>query len=556
MACSAVSQAGATWTPEVATLPFSAVTALLFLDAVLLIGGSEGLAYSYDQGATWQRAEVEDGMVAVTALAASPDFASNQTAIAATLGQGIVRTSDGGRTWTNASFGLESLEINTLVWQTDTAVLAATDDGIYRSRDAGRAWRRVYTSEESEVVALAHRPDNEIVAALANGHLLHSSHDGTRWSYLIQSQPGIQVLSLFITPAGTLLLSTLEHGILRSEDAGTSWQVVYRQVVHTHAYAQETGTIYAGTERGVSVSTDDGLTWQELPSPPLHDLHTLLVCGKDLLLCGTYAGLVRLTSGSGWEPLPDIPQPLTACVPGPDNTLLISGAVGLLRLSLVDGTRRMLLVGETGQLAHITLCPGETNWHIWVASADGARLLHSDDGGASWQQLPPPFGVLPLVALQAVADRLLAATYDPRQHRICLWYSTDDGKNWIRSMEATTDWPIVATCKQPAALSIAHWLFLEQAVGKWQQVTVGSNGGAIRRVLSIQSAGKTLLLVLTTTGIWRSADIGQTWQQVYSDLPIAHIVDIAVMDTDLIVLLSGGRLWRFHLQEMSEEESA
>lgn len=552
MACSSVGQVGAAWMPEVATLPFSAVTALLFLDAVLLAGGSEGLAYSYDQGATWQLAEVEDSVVPVTALAASPDFAITQTAVAATLGQGIVRTSDGGRTWTNASFGLECLEVNALLWQTDTAVLAATDDGIYRSRDAGRAWRRVYASEEKEVVALARRPDGVIVAALANGHLLHSSHDGTRWSYLAQGQPGIQVLSLFITPAGTLLLSTLEHGILRSKDAGTGWQAVYGQAVH--AYVQETGTIYVGTERGVSVSADDGLTWRELPSPPLHDLHTLLVCGKDLLLCGTYAGLVRLTSGSDWEPLADIPQPLTSCVPGPANTLLISGPVGLLRLSLVDGTRRMLLAGEAGQVAHITLYPGEADWHIWAASADGSRLLHSSDGGTSWQQLPPPFGVLPLVALQAVADRLLAATYDPRQHRICLWYSTDDGKNWIRSMEAATDWPVVATCTQPAALSIAHLLFLEQAAGKWQQVTVGSNGGAIRRVLGIQSAGKTLLLALTTTGIWRSADIGRAWQQVYSDLPIVHIVDIAVMDTDLIVLLSGGHLWRFRLQEMSEEE--
>src|SRR6185312_11892032 len=113
---------------------------------------------------------------------------------------------------------------------------------------------------------------------------------------------------------------------------------------------------------------------------------------------------------------------------------------------------------------------------IWVVQADGTGLQHSPDGGEHWRALSAPFGILPLVAFEAVADRLLAATYDPRQYQVCIWYSTDDGQTWVRSLEAATRWPLVATCVQPAAVSVGNLLFLEGDTGQWQKITVGHDG--------------------------------------------------------------------------------
>lgn len=547
VACYSADGAHEAWEQGSATLPLSAVTTLLFLDGFLLAGGSEGIAYSYDNGATWQQAEVEDGMVSVVALVASPNFSSDQTAVAATLDQGIIRTNDGGRTWINASFGLESMEVSALAWGAGATVMAATSDGMYRSRDAGRAWRRIYASEELDIEALVFLPDGVIVAALGKGGLLCSQDDGRHWLLNDQGFQDVQALALCVIPAGTLFLGTLERGLLRSDDAGATWQVVHERAVHV--CIQGAGNMYAGTDTGLSMSSDDGLTWSELPTPPLHDLRALLVHEECLLLAGTYSGIVRAAPAAGWEPLERVPQPLTAFAFMPDNALLLSGPDGLVRLSFVDGTQQSLMKGPAGQVAHITLRRVNAVSHIWVASTDGTSLLHSADEGATWQPLPAPFGVLPLVALQAVADRLLAATYDPRQYRICLWYSTDDGKTWIRSMEVSTNWPVVATCTQPPALSIASILFFEHAAGKWQQVTVGHDGSPVRRVLGVQIAEKNILLALTTTGILRSEDMGETWQQENAGLPVSPILDIAITGTTLFVLLAGAQVWQRDLQE-------
>ncbi len=534
------SEARGAWEPKAAGLSLSSVTALLALDGFLLAGGSEGIAYSYNGGTTWQRAKLEDGVAAVTALAASPHFASDQTAVAATLANGILRTTDGGRTWMNASFGLESMEVTALAWGTNTSILAAADDGIYRSRDAGRAWRRVYAEEGLDIEAFVVLEDGTILAVVAGGAVLSSQDDGKHWANDAPRSQQVQTLASDVTPAGALLLGTVERGLLRSGNGGANWQPVYRRMVHTCAHID--GRIYVGTDTGVSFSTDDGLTWSELPCPPVHDLRVLLAREDCLLLAGAYAGIVRAAPAGGWERLEGVPQPLTACAFAPDGALFLSGPAGLARLPLEGGAQQMLVEGWDGQVAHITMCPSGGSWHIWAASADRTRLLRSADGGASWQPLHAPFGVLPLVALQAIADRLCAATYDPRQYQVCLWYSTDEGETWVRSLEAGTDWPVVAACAHPPALSLGNRLFLEQSPGQWRQVTVGSDGGGIRRVLGIHLGEKLILCVLTTTGIQRSADVGATWQQDNAGLPGEQIIDIAATGTTLYALLSGGRV--------------
>jgi len=546
----ALAEGQETWKPGIATLSLAPVTALLALEGLLLAGGSGGIAFSYNRGQTWQQAELEDGVVSVTAFAASPNFSSDRTIVAATLTNGIVRTNDGGRTWTNASFGLGSLEVTALLWATGATVLAATSDGMYRSGDAGRGWRCVHADEELEVEGFVSLPDHTILAVQANGGL-HSSHDdGKRWS---ASDPGlrdVQVSACSVTSTGTLLLGTLEHGLLRSEDAGASWQSVYKQAVHACLCTQ--GNIHAGTSTSVSYSPDDGLSWHALPCPPVHDVRNLLARAGHLLLTGTYSGVLHLTSASSWAEMAHVPQPLTACAFASDHELLLSGPDGLLRLSLEDGTRQMLLAGPEGQVAWIAMRSEGAAPSIWIASADGTRLLRSRDGGANWQQLDAPFGILPLVALQAVSNRLIAATYDPRQYRICLWHSSDDGETWVRSIEAGTNWPLVASCAQPAAFSIGNVLFLEQAPGQWRQATVGSDGGAVRRVLSIQRASCPTFLALTTTGIQRSEDGGETWWLESADLPGEQILDIAISGETLSVLLTTGRVWRRALQEERE----
>jgi hypothetical protein len=162
--------------------------------------------------------------------------------------------------------------------------------------------------------------------------------------------------------------------------------------------------------------------------------------------------------------------------------------------------------------------------------------------------LPAPFGVLPLVALIAVSDRLCAATFDPRQFRITIWYSGDDGETWVRSLEASTEWPVVASSTSPASLSIGNVLFLEFEPGNWKHTEIGQGGSAIYRIQGARVDGQTFILALTTTGILRSEDLGETWQPEPLDLPVSELVDISVDGPIFSVLLTGGRIWQRDLR--------
>ncbi len=619
------------WQPRISTLPLSLVTALIYREGLLLAGGLEGIAYSLDGGMHWQQAALEDGVASITAFALSPHFVKDHTAIAATMENGIVRTDDGGRTWTNASFGLESFEVTALAWFSGSVLLAATSDGMYRSSNGGRAWRRVHEGEELGIDTIVSLADGELLASQEREGLLRSTDGGAHWFLDENAVRDVQILSLFVeegnggdgatpgrdgvTPGRdksgpydggkTLFVGTLERGLLRSGDGGRSWETVFDDAVLS--FASGDGRLYVGTGSGVSCSDDGGRTWHNLPYPPVHDLCNLFVYAKQPLLTGAYAGIMYYT-GSDWKAFPDLPQGLTGTAIAPDGSLFVSSIDGLMRLSCGEKgegsdtagsntpgrdaetpgrdksgpyQRRILVEGQAGQVGFITFRQSGSAWQTWAASGDGTRLLRSDDEGVTWQSLRSPFGILPVVALEAMPQRLVAATYDPRQYRVCIWSSTDDGETWERGVEAETQWPLVATCDDPPLMTISTVMLLQSASGQWNKVSVGNDSGMIRRMISIrrnkdgrqnvlaQDEGDTLdtpgretsdtpgrdksgpygntLIALTTTGIHRSDDWGENWQPDNEGLPVEQIIDIAGDDTNLYILLAGGQVWKRQL---------
>ncbi len=558
-----------TWETRIATLPLSSVTTLIYKDDLLLAGGLEGIATSEDGGLHWGRASLEDNFASISALAASPHFSQDGTVVAGTLTNGILRTEDSGQTWVSASFGLESFEVTALAWTFGSVLLAATSDGIYRSSDAGRAWRRVYESDELVIDTLVYLSEQEVLAALDSGGMLRSLDGGAHWSLDDGALQDVHILSLFVEGAEnrdasdapkTIFAGTLEHGLVRSTAGEAIWEEVYHDTVISLAAGNS--CLYAGTDSGVSRSNDGGRTWHELPCPPVHDLTRLQIYEKQPLLMGPYAGLVYYT-GSDWKILPDLPQALTSTTIAPDGSLLVSSLDGLMRLALNEGEEpQMLVEGQDGQIGVITFRRNDSGWQAWGASNNGTRLLRSDDEGKTWRTLRGPFGVLPVVALQVIPDRIVAATYDPRQHNICVWSSTDDGENWERGVVAETSWPVVATSDDPPLITMVNRMLVQNDAGKWHEVRVGEDEGMIRRVVTAHQnandaqnapateeeeaapSAPTSLFVLTTTGIQRSDDWGANWRLDNEGVPVEQIIDIATDDTDLYVFLTGGRVWR------------
>jgi photosystem II stability/assembly factor-like uncharacterized protein len=529
---------GGQWAPLISGLPLTSVAALTSAGGWLLAGGAGGLARSRDGGQSWQLASSEGHAGVITALAVSPRFAEDTTAVAASIGAGLLRTTDAGAHWRPATFGLQTAEVTALVWHTGETVYAATDDGIYRSPNAGRAWRICEGTEGMPVAALTMLEGGSIFAALEQGGLLRLIHTGA-WEPHGDPPHDLQATALLAARyrgEPVLLLGTSSHGLLRSSDGGATWSRVsdaLALVLATQDEQNGASLLYAGTETGLLLSTNGGASWEQAPPPPLHDLRRLLVDRDALVVVGVHSPPVRSQLHTGWAAMTMAPLPISA-IAAHDGALVTSSMSGLFRSNDGGQTWQSVVAGEDGCVAQLTF---RADGHGWAGSADSSRLLRTRDGGLSWEPLDPPFGVLPLAALQAVPGALFAATYDPRRQTAQLWRSADDGASWERGAEVRTAWPIVATCDRPPLLALGGTIFFQRDGGSWRQSTPGSGG--IRRVAC---QGDTLL-ILAEGGVYRSDDGGASWQRDDAGLPIPQVMDIALKDGNVYALLAGGQVW-------------
>lgn len=165
----------------------------------ILAGGDEGVVWrSTSDGVSWTRTVIASmrnhSFPSVTSVVVGLDGAL----FAATIGEGIYRSDDDGKTWAIA-FGGERNGLNVLpasasrvnhLMRERTALFAATDDGIYRSLSNGLTWARM------------NFPD---------------SAGSVRENILAQS---------IIAVGGALYVGTDAHGVWRSLDDGLSWQKV------------------------------------------------------------------------------------------------------------------------------------------------------------------------------------------------------------------------------------------------------------------------------------------------------------------------------------------
>lgn len=237
-----------------------------------------------------------------------------------------------------------------------------------------------------------------------------------------------------------------------------------------------------------------------------------------------------------WIHLAHAPAPLTAVAIVPDGALIAAGADGVMCSTDGGEAWRLCLPAQQAAVARITFRRDGTGW---ATGGDGAHLWRTHDHGQTWESLDPPFGALPLAALQAMHHGLIAATYDARLQRAQLWLSADDGATWQRGIEAQTNWPVVSVCPDPLVITLGDQALVHEFSDRWGQYVIGADRAGVRRLAAHGQA----LFALTTTNLLRSTDGRLSWLAV-ADAPAANdILDIAASDGALYLLLTEGRVW-------------
>lgn len=213
--------------------------------------------------------------------------------IAATRGEGIMRSTDRGLTWTASTGGEPS--VNELLRRRDGRMLAGGQFGLHESADGGSNWTLLQTSDTASIECLLERANGEIVIGGEAGVHIGSS-DLQFWHTVYFSW--MPVTALAEDGAGRLFAGTLDDGLYRSTDEGYSWeQVGFEGQWVTGIIAAGATHCFAATRRqGVYESDDAGEHWH-LYSEGLRSTEILDLAGGDdgFLYVGTTEGIARST---------------------------------------------------------------------------------------------------------------------------------------------------------------------------------------------------------------------------------------------------------------------
>ena len=248
-------------------------------EELVFLGTHNGLLASIDGGRTWGPQPLAGDVMAITHHPQRP------LEVYVTGHNVFARSEDGGRTWGPFSGDLPGLDIHAFAWspeEPDRAYAFAVGFGLYRSDDAGAHWERLSEQMPEDATGLASGRKGYAalyLSTLSQGVL--ASEDGRSWrpanGFLNGALPTLRVMAVAFDPnsgetytssggqtySGTLYAGT-DRGLFKSVDAGGSWNRLSLEtdVAALAVHPADSRVLLVVDSRGrVFRSEDRGLTW-------------------------------------------------------------------------------------------------------------------------------------------------------------------------------------------------------------------------------------------------------------------------------------------------------
>lgn len=268
---------------------------------VIFAGVNEGLHYSQDHGAHWEKTDL-DGWVSALAQGDSGYF------YAANGGGSFYRSSDFGVSWQPAwYFGVA---VDALIATKKGILFAGTGGhGVYRSSDRGASWTEVNSGlSRLNVFALAVNKDGHVLAGTNGGGVFKSVDNGDSWIHVEQGFTSFYPWCFAEDSRGYLYAGTEEGvieakgGVFMSTNGGNSWQITALELKSISCLTVGLqGNVYAGignvdleNKGKVYFSNDHGKIWYQLRSGMVTTvIQTLAVDSSGYLYAGCNNGLFR-----------------------------------------------------------------------------------------------------------------------------------------------------------------------------------------------------------------------------------------------------------------------
>jgi photosystem II stability/assembly factor-like uncharacterized protein len=615
------SDRGLTWQPifdEQAVLPIGDIAVDPNNPNVIYVGTGEangghnnfagaGIFKSTDAGATWKLAGLET-TTSIGRIVIDP-VNSNRVYVAA-IGsyfgngpdRGVFRSIDAGLSWEKVLFANDSTGAIDLVidrknpstlfaamWERvrrpNRARLNGLSSGIYRSNDGGTSWQRLGVatglpapSQSTGRIGLAicaTKPENLYALYTNNssyGGLYRSKNGGATWTPTDLNNSlsaGFAGFSWYfgnvrVNPNDPEQVFVLDTAVMGSFDGGKTWPIFYGYGggfsglhVDHHALifdAADPKYIIDGNDGGINISKNAGYSWEKVSALPVTQFYqiTIDLSKPERLYGGTQDnGTVRTTSGAldDWNDIFGGDGFYVIVDPQNSNIIYAESQNGFLGKSTDGG------YSFSSALAGISSAEPK-NWSTPVVMDPNNRqvlyygtnrVYRTVDGATFWRAISGDLtdgraggSLLGTVTTIAVAPSNSAVIYAGTDDSH-VWVTADTGETWTEiSATLPYRWVTrVAVDSKNAQIAYVtfsglKWnspqphVFRTTDMGKtWQDISSNLPDAPVNTII-VDPTYPNFLYVGTDVGAYYSSHSGQSWSVLGEGLPMVSVYDLVV----------------------------
>jgi photosystem II stability/assembly factor-like uncharacterized protein len=359
--------------------------------------GCSTLWQTNDGGGSWTAAPMPPGQaVKVSSIASDGEYAlaggigfhvlrMENTEAATRFGGAILWTHDRGRHWSLAKIEPGCQDVVSVAFKTANDALGVCSEGaLIKTRDGGQTWTPFSKANSPLTLKAASIAGNgQVIAVGESSVVLSAPAPGQPWSVGTLPAGFERSLSaVIVSRTGRAIAIGSVGGIIFSRDSGATWSsartpTAVARLAHA-AFVDDNAAIAIGASGTILRTTDGGQSWSQssVPDAVKANLTALSKTGtKDLVAVGD-DGIILYSGDSGatWS-APNIPLPGGVTLNG-----VTSSSRGQV---LVVGSRGTLLYsenfGRTWTVRHLP--PGITSSINGAAFAgDGAVVVAGDNG--------------------------------------------------------------------------------------------------------------------------------------------------------------------------------
>jgi len=303
---------------------------------------------------------------------------------------------------------------------------------LLKTSDGGETWTPVATPVSASFVSVAARSADEVFIGRTGLH--RTGDSGSHWDTDVG---GFEAFSgsifdiLFVSAANGLL--TKSGGIFATVNGGTQWDPVadtglFLDDLH-HAGGQTffaTGgitysEIFGFVSRGdMARSRDGGQTWEVLPQPAINEIHAAVWENEQTGIVFTFTNKAHRTADGGdtWQVLSDDMKDARG-TPLP----------AILMDALIDASGRIVAVDFSGNFLESAdgvqweVTPGSGEPFTALTKLPDGTLIAVGNSGNVWKRTSPDSNSLPLA--------IAAVRFDPEKHSVTLDVTGTPGRDYV-----------------------------------------------------------------------------------------------------------------------------